>query len=270
VPTLLSFSSDREGWIAFPDFGAAEMRLLQTDSAGRRWLRLGLRDLSVSQIQYFGGGAGVAVGYDLDQRQGFLWRVERREWVKRPLPSGMDVDRIAFVDSFHGLVAGCANGRLMIARTVDGGRGWRTATVDPPYPDADETTCAYSFVDLALRPGGAGLAVIDKTTFGLGEQISQMEALATRDDGVTWASIDQRSSTPGAGFTSLGWLGDDLVLTRTAPVIDYSRDAGQSWSRVKVRFGLSACRSFRGRLTCAGDVERGFWIARIVIEGGRP
>ncbi len=281
-PPSLSLATRRDGWIMVPDDGNAGQRLLATRDGGRHWRRLSPRDLFLEGIQDLGEGHGLAYSFNVYTKRGDLWlaTAHARQWIKRPLPLGFDPDQADFQDQEHGVLAGCEDHRVVIMRTIDGGRAWITTPIDLPQPTGEGGECAYSVSDLSLGGDGRGWALVNKDSFNSGDTTGFVEALRTTDGGASWTPAIRRTlAEPAPGgpaplfasgwfdltphFTAIGDLdGEASVLLESEPQLSYSTDGAKTWTSQTVAHSFAKCRAFVGSLTC-GSNDRGFWVARI-------
>jgi photosystem II stability/assembly factor-like uncharacterized protein len=229
--------------------------------------------LSVRGIQYLGGGVGVAYSFDPHTKQGYLigTRDSGRHWSKSALPAGFSGDRMSFVGSRQGLLAGCMNHQLVVARTSDAGRHWGTAQIALPPSDAPVSEgCDFSADDLSLGDAQHGWLLVGKHSFRVGAERSAIVVAGTSDGGVTWTTGFQdafpvtEKAYSGVQFvnTQLGFMSTRQSSNghATRASLLYTQDGGRSWLRVELPRPIARCHPYSGALMCAAP---DFWVLRI-------
>lgn len=199
---------DAKRGLVIGDAVDGRISMLRTDDGGAHWTRIPAASLPVAQPQegsFAASGTCLVTG-----KGGHAWIVAStaargrllhtsdygRSWSVDTLPlttrAGSGPQSVAFRDARHGMVLGGGNsaaaGDTLIAVTNDGGVQW-TARTSPP-----------------LARGVWGGVNVPKAKPATVVAVGPSGAMYTRDDGVTWHSIDPLNYW-SVGFASpkAGW-----------------------------------------------------------------
>jgi photosystem II stability/assembly factor-like uncharacterized protein len=180
-----------------------------------------------------------------------------RAWRESSPPHVGWIDDATFIDARHGWVVSeyCVSGRGMVARTVDGGKTWRSAPFGG-HSCSTGSTFSLDFVD--ARHGW----IVEYEAGGFAD------LWRTTDGGRRWQWLRHR--LPGDGAVefrtpSVGWLGGFDGLYRT-------HDAGRHWRRALLpgkHFGAFASPQFFGRSAVTAAVGDRTAAAFRTTDGGR-
>jgi photosystem II stability/assembly factor-like uncharacterized protein len=274
-PPSISFASQREGWIMVADIPNAEQRLLHTRDGGRHWSRLSLRDLSVQDVKYLGGGVGYAASFDVYAKQGYLYatRDSGKTWTKSALPTGITDNQFTFVNEQPGLLIGCLDHHIVATRSTDGGQNWGkpiavSLTLQPPTIG---NFCDV-FVDATSFPDSQhGWILTRKRVFGLDDNMAFAVVSQTSDGGDTWTTVfKDEYQWALRDYTSVQFLDDHFgIITKEQTPADgdseagllYSTDGGQTWQTSQLARPVQGCRPHLGtKIYCAGP---DFWLLKI-------
>ena len=275
-PPSISFPSQREGWAMIVDMTTAEQRLMETKDGGMHWHRLSLRDLFVDGIQYLGHGAGYATGFDIYQKQGYLFSTtdSGRHWKKSALPAGFSPGRFAFSDPRRGFLSGCADGRLIVMNTFDGGDHWHRTDIDVPTTDSSSEYCHFEVDDLSTVGNQAWL-LASKHSFKSGDEEGMASVFRTSDGGTHWAPVISATYPGERLIFSAAQPFDDrsgLILENAISVLSkpteagtghsllYTTDGAETWHRIPLPRDVYGCRPYAGALTCASE---DFWLLKV-------
>jgi len=277
----VAFASRTDGWLRDTDIVAAESRLLETHDAGTHWRRLPMRDLFMHQIQYFGEGVGYGLGYDIDQKQGYLiaTRDHGQHWDKSRLPHGFTFGRMHFVDDQRGIIAGCFDRQPSTIRTEDGGKKWMVTLLNLPHPATTGLKyCDYEPDSMDFVDTRRGWLVTSKHFFGLNDDHGDAVVWSTSDGGVTWQSIYHATYSPsndwfgGVRFldSEFGfvWKGNS-ANDKVGGVLLYTTDGGQHWNEAQLAHAVADCQRYNGSLQCAA-AGNGFWTLRVSRADQQP
>jgi photosystem II stability/assembly factor-like uncharacterized protein len=180
-----------------------------------------------------------------------------RSWRDSSPPHIGWIDDAMFIDARQGWAVSedCTAGRGMVARTVDGGKTWRSAPFGG-HSCSVGSSFSVDFVD--ARHGW----IVEN------ESDEFADLWRTTDGGSTWRWLRHRLPGHGPvkfGTSSVGWLGGSDGLYRT-------RDAGRHWRRVPrlgKRFGAFASPQFVGRSAVTVAVDPSTAAAFRTADGGR-
>jgi len=141
-------------------------------------------------------------------------------WVQQ-LQIDPNIRSIHFVNESIGL-AGTIEGGELLYRTTDGGDNWISIDASVPEPKPE---------------GLCGIAGFDNYVFACGEWLTSARFIRSSDSGATWTSVDLSSYarnvidvhffSPDSGFVVGGSPRPEIQV----PIILFTKDGGQSWTR---------------------------------------
>jgi len=259
------------------DITAADRRLLQTKDGGRHWSRLSLRDLSVHDIQYIGGGVGYAESFDTYAKQGYLYQTKDfgRTWTKVALPAGFSADRMFFAKDNQGLLAGCLDHKVVVIHTIDSGRHWEIAKIQlPPIEPSKSGYCDVFADDISFPETKHGWILTTRRGFPPADDHGFAVVSRTLDGGTTWTTAFQDAYPESRkNFTGVQFLNDqigiiskqdDWAAGERKPSLLYTTDGGQKWLSADLPRAIQGCRRHSRALMCASE---DFWLATINWAG---
>lgn len=270
-PPLMSFATDGRGWMGVADTLNADLRLEQTETRGRTWRRLPLRDLFIQGFQYVGAGVGFAYADDPYTRLSYVYRTwdGGRRWDKTRLPAGFRVDAMSFADAERGYLAGCISGGLAVLRTTDGGRKWAMTPLAAKAEKRSSGQCERFADGLLTLADGSAWVSISKHLFDAKDDKGVAALWRTTDQGANWSEV-YRQESPGKFLLLSGpyRLADMIIVLEEASVI-YSRDDGRTWSSLPLKFQVGGCYSQAAALICSAGKPGGFSQAVIKVAADR-
>jgi hypothetical protein len=261
---IASFADPRDGWIMAPNGPSAEPVTRHTEDGGRHWHELRLPGYYVYNLAYLGRGRGFAQSTNIYSKKAALafTRDQGRRWRSRALPSGLNVDRMAFRDSRAGILAGCLQRKqILVLATTDAGGHWSRTFLHAGDSPARDIWCAGSVVGLSLGPNGVAFLLLQKGSFLIGDTNGYAGVWKSGDFGRSWQRVFWSAFTEPVGqfiaYDGPYRLGGLVVLfensSKNGPWAHFSSDGGATWQQTRLAKPVSGCAETPGRLVCAGS-----------------
>jgi photosystem II stability/assembly factor-like uncharacterized protein len=287
---LVSFANVHEGWIVAPaPYDGSAVKSLRFTKDGSTWWRLPQHEFffSLSAIQYFGQGQGVAVGSGVFYQTsdgGQHWRKQRL------LGGGLWINQMRFINWRQGYIAGCLDHRLVTLATSDDGHSWFKTEL-PVLTPSGRLDCALE-VDGLLTVGDHEAWLLGaKHEFGPHDTQSEARVWRTADGGHTWSETyrhhwtiadfdapapaheqtDTPAPMPAVAFSGPFALGPKLILLFKDTGDGkgealYTTDRGQHWSSVPLPHDIADCVPARSGLMCTEATYPGFRLATLTLR----
>jgi len=247
----VSFLNERSGWVETCSSPASEI-LLETRDAGRHWNDITGKFPVFPQILDGVHWWGIRTTPIIRSTDGRHWRNTLfatqdagQNWSSSPLPydSG-DFPAVRLISPEVGWAATVAEGRIVVFRTIDGGRTWDRSAIVPPRP-------AIDLRDLFFLDRSRGWLMAD---FDPGETMRAEGSyvFATTDGGGTWRrqGADAFDDDPAAWVS---FLSVRLGFAYVAGSLAYTTDAGARWHRLEVPNYISNCQALEGDFLCSAS-----------------
>jgi len=232
-----SFLDAARGWIAAWGNLAGDPEIIGTRDGGRHWQRVSQRFLQSMQF--------------IDDRHGYgtvankFFRTDDggRSWVKTKIPDIGFIDRMVFLTSDNGWIAGVHGEDFVVFRTVNGGRDWEESRTTPLQPP-------QRVHDLFFFDQQRGWATIWNRN-GEGAYL-----YSTVDGGKHWTAdrdlLFQRKDKEAdlVRFTSRE-RGFVFFLEGAGLTLAYTTDGGTHWHKQALQYFVNECQVFEGDLLCS-------------------
>ncbi len=238
-PPAFWFLDAMRGWIAWWNATDGEPKIISTRDGGQRWQNVSQQELQTMQMVNDSRGYGKVADAFFRTNDG------GHSWVKTKIPNLGFINRLFFLTSELGWIAGGHGEDFLVFRTVNGGRDWeesRTAT--PEYP-----TSVRDFFFLDQLRGWL---------LTWGHNFDGSYLYSTADGGRHWTA-DPDLSFQGKGkfasvvrFTSrergFVFVDDEGQGQRK---LMYTTDGGAHWHKQTLREFVYDCQVFEGDLLCS-------------------
>jgi photosystem II stability/assembly factor-like uncharacterized protein len=258
------FIDARHGWSAWPVAWSGSIEMLRTGDGGRRWHKIGVKDVNsegpFTHLRFFDQHRGYGVTSTMDGGRFAVTSDGGTTWSSRPIEAGYP-SAMVFLNpdlGWMGSSAGDANvERPRVLRTADGGQTWSNGT----FPN---DTHGVPF-DLFFLDAQHGWMVL-----GNGGQDASASLLQTTDGGRTWTRLpDTGFAGPNTYINSVRFLSDQIGfvfidavtetpagerLTSDAAVFS-TRDRGLSWTRDALKAAVSSCQVVGGEVWCSSGMN---------------
>ena len=123
-----SFLDVARGWIASWGNLAGDPEMINTRDGGQHWQSVSQQFLQSMRFTDDSHGYGTLVDKFFRTNDG------GRSWVETKIPDIGFIDRMFFLTSDYGWIAGIDGKDLLVFRTVNGGRDWEESRTTPPQP----------------------------------------------------------------------------------------------------------------------------------------
>lgn len=257
------FIDARHGWSAWPVAWSGSIEMLRTGDGGRRWRKIGVKDVNnegpFTHVRFFDEHKGYGVTSTMDGSRFVVTSDGGTTWSSKPIDAGYP-SAMVFLNPDLGWVAASAGEagviRPRVLRTTDGGQTWSNGTF-PNDPHGDP-------LDLFFLDAQHGWMVLGNT----GRHDSAL--LQTTDGGRTWTRMsDAGFAGPNTYINSVRFLSDQIgfvfidkvtetpagePLTSDAAVLS-TRDAGLSWTRLALKAPVRSCQVVSGEVWCSSEMN---------------
>jgi photosystem II stability/assembly factor-like uncharacterized protein len=232
-----SFLDAARGWIAAWADLAGDPEMIGTRDGGQHWQRVSQQFLQSMQF--------------IDDRHGYgtvankFFRTDDggRSWVETKIPDIGFIDRMVFLTSNSGWIAGTHGKDLLVFRTANGGREWEESRTTPPQQP--ERVRDLFFLDQQR----GWLTIWNHNAEGT-------YVYSTVDGGMHWTP-DPDLSFQGKDklanvvrFTSRE-RGFIFFLEGTGQRLAYTTDGGMHWSKQALPGFVDHCQVFEDDLLCS-------------------
>jgi photosystem II stability/assembly factor-like uncharacterized protein len=233
-----SFLDAARGWIDPLDVVADEGKMINTRDGGRHWQRVSRQFLQRMQFIDDTHGYGTVVNEFFRTNDG------GRSWVGTKIPDIGFIQRMVFLTSNSGWIAGVDGKDLLAFRTVNGGRDWEESRTTPPQ----QTERVRDLFFLDQQRGW--LTVWDHNAEGT-------YLYSTVDGGKHWTpdpdllfqGKDKQANVVRFTSREKGFVFflEGTGLGRLA----YTTDGGAHWSKQALPRYVDHCQVFQGDLMCS-------------------
>jgi photosystem II stability/assembly factor-like uncharacterized protein len=245
VPPAFSFLDAARGWIASSN-PAGLPKMIRTGDGGAHWEQVSQEYLH--EVSFF----DESRGYGVEVTRFLRTNDSGRSWTKTQIPHLRFINRMIFLTSELGWIAGTDGKDFFVFRTTNGGRDWEDFRTTPPAGLAD-------LRDLFFLDENRGWLITshynDDGTF----------LFSTLDGGRNWTA-EADSSFQGKGK----WAGVvRFVSEKRGFVFErdegdqhsliYTADGGAHWQKQTLPRSVHDCQVFEGDLLCSsGTRPEGF------------
>ena len=248
-PPAFSFVDAARGWVAWWN-PADEPKMIRTRDEGQHW-----QDVSHEFLQKV---------FFFDDSHGYGTQVTKflrtddggQHWTETPIPDLRFIDRMFFLTSEIGWVAGTDGKDFFVFRTTDGGHNWEESRTTPPKELA--IVRELFFLDqnrgwLITWQKNDGGTYLYSTEDG-GKKWVQAGDLSFQGEG-KWMGVVRFVSSPNGFLFNRQGAANKLL---------YTRDGGAHWAEQTVPHSVFDCQVYEGDLLCDGGNRPGeFWLLTV-------
>jgi photosystem II stability/assembly factor-like uncharacterized protein len=241
----LSFINARWGWIAWWN-PASDPQLTRTIDGGDHWEYVSGR--FVQKLQF----VDTEHGYGVDTTTFLRTADGGHRWAQVQIPHVQLINRMVFLSSDVGWVAGTDDKDILVFRTGDGGRSWEESRTGSPE--------SIGFIaDLFFLDSAHGWLIAWHVNDG------GTSLFKTADSGKTWTQ-ERDMSFQGPGkwarvvrFVSgkLGFVFESDEAARgprtSRSILVYTEDGGNHWHQQSLPRSVYDCQVYGGELKCSAD-----------------